>query len=106
MPYRLFEEEHRPGGVTKRHWFDEKGNHVEETIQDVEPVLDDNKRAANSYEKVRGDHFIRAASIPPIIVLKWMNEGVNVFDPNCDAEVRRRLNSNEWAYLRTAPGRL
>lgn len=105
MPYRLMEERH-DAGITTREWFDEKGNYVEEKIQDVEPALEANKRAANDYERVGGDHFIRAASIPAIIVLKWMNEGVNVFDPNCDAEVKRRLNSSEWAYLRTAPGRL
>lgn len=106
MPYRLLEERHS-GGITTREWFNERGDYVEEKIQDVEPVLEANKRALSSHERANpGEHFIRAASIPAIVVLRWLNEGVNVFDENDAKEVERRLNSSEWAYLRTAPGRL
>ena len=34
------------------------------------------------------------------------NDGVNIFDPNCDKEVQRRLNSSEYAFLRTSPGKM
>jgi hypothetical protein len=41
------------------------------------------------------------------IVEKWQNElGVDVFNPDHKEAVRRLLNSSEYLYLRTAPGRL
>lgn len=49
----------------------------------------------------------RAASIPMAIIEKWRNEhGIDVFNPDHIGAVRRLLNSNEYAFLRTAPGRL
>ena len=74
-------------------------------VQDAEPFLDRNKALLthnDGYTETRD--MRRAASIPNVIVEQWMREGVSVFDPNDAAEVRRRLNSSDWAHLRTAPG--
>lgn len=75
---------------------------------DVEPNLELNKALYSlndGYSPSR--EMRRAASIPMPIVEKWRNElGVNVFDPNHKEAVRRLLNSNEYRFLRTAPGRL
>jgi hypothetical protein len=49
----------------------------------------------------------RAASIPNSIVEKWRTElGVDIYNPDHFPAVRRLLNSSEYLYLRTAPGRL
>ncbi len=80
---------------------------VEERIQDVEPVLERNKALLthdDGYSPSRD--MRRIASVPNIIIEQWLKEGVNVFDPNCEAEVMRRLNSSDWAHLRTAGGKI
>lgn len=75
---------------------------------DVEPLLEANKAlyaSGDGYSPSR--ELRRAASIPMAIIEKWKNElGVDVFNPDHMPAVRRLLNSNEYAFLRTAPGRL
>jgi len=80
---------------------------IERRTQDVEGVLDDNKRLysdGDGYSESR--ELRRVASIPMVIVEQWMAEGVDIFDPNSAAEIRRRLNSSDNRFLRTAPGDL
>lgn len=75
---------------------------------DVEPLLEANKAlytSGDGYSPSR--EWRRAASIPMAIIEKWRNElGVDVFNPDHIGAVRRLLNSSEYLYLRTAPGRL
>lgn len=75
---------------------------------DVEPLLEINKALANSGDGYSPSRELRrAASIPMIIIEKWKDEhGVDVFNPDHREAVRRLLNSSEYLYLRTAPGRL
>ncbi len=86
--------------------FDSDGDKlIVNRVQDVEPILERNKALMthdDGYSEARDVR--RAASIPNVIVEQWMKEGVNIFDKDCAAEVRRRLNSSEWAFLRTAEG--
>lgn len=80
------------------------------TSQDVTPILDRNKELANP--GLHGDGYSpsrdlrRAASIPLIVVHQWFREGINVYDQNDWPAVKRKLNDPEYAYLRTAPGKL
>lgn len=75
--------------------------------QDCEPILERNKALAN-HETNRAGYspskdFRRIGSIPAVIILKWLNEdGINVFDPNHQDAVLRKLRDPEWRYLRTA----
>ena len=50
----------------------------------------------------------RVASIPNVIAIQWMQEGINVMAPNKDdlKRMKKKLNSPEFAYLRTGGGRL
>ena len=50
----------------------------------------------------------RVASIPMVVVLQWMKEGINVMNPTYEDQkkIKQRLNSPEYAYLRTRGGRL
>lgn len=76
--------------------------------EDVEANLEVNKAlytSGDGYSPSR--EMRRAASIPMSIVEKWKNElGVDVFNQDHKEAVRRLLNSSEYLYLRTAPGRL
>lgn len=77
-------------------------------LSDVEENLEQNKRLYSHNDGYTPSRELRrAASIPMSIVEKWRNElGVDVFNPDHKPAVRRLLNSSEYLYLRTAPGRL
>lgn len=88
-------------------------HHDGETIaiehkQDVAAILDLNKKLRNEFEGYRdsGDHHHhKIAHIPDVVIVKWRDElGIDVFDPNHADGVKRLLNSNEWAHLRTSEG--
>ncbi len=77
-----------------------------ENIQDVEPILENNKRLRS--EAQRSDWGRHVASIPNVILTKWLNEEwargnitLKLFGPEMDALVERKLKDPEWAYLRT-----
>jgi hypothetical protein len=75
--------------------------------QDVEPILDTNKAMATHNDGYNSSRTMRrVASIPNVVIEQWKKEGVDLFNPNHKEAVRRKLNSSEFAYLRTAPGRL
>jgi hypothetical protein len=47
----------------------------------------------NSTNQVEGD-YMRVASIPTVIVEKWMREGFNIFDQNVDGkDIIKRLKA-------------
>lgn len=87
---------------------DGDGSLVVHREADVEPLLELNKALAASGDGYTPSRDLRrAASIPLAIVEKWRNEhGIDVFNPDHMHAVRRLLNSSEYLYLRTAPGRL
>lgn len=73
-----------------------------EHIQDVEPILDRNARLRSDPQK--SDWGRHIASIPNIILVKWMNEdGANVLAMSSEefgAFIRRKLNDPDWRHLR------
>jgi len=85
---------------------------VVKSVADVEPFLEKNKAEMRDAETGRRGYtpsrdLQKVASIPNIIIEKWMREdGINVFDPNHADKVLARLDSPEYLYLRTAPGTL
>lgn len=77
--------------------------------QDVSPIIRSNRRAYNETDK--GDkwgEWNRVASIPAVVVMEWMKEGINVMSPTYEDQkkIKKKLNSPEYAYLRTRKGRL
>jgi len=97
-------------GVVEYHHYDAATDHtVIETVQDLAPVLERNKSLQNADDRgwSPSRDLRRAATIPDIIVLKWRNDyGIDVFNRDHWAAVKRLLNDPEWRYLRTAPGTL
>jgi hypothetical protein len=49
----------------------------------------------------------RAASIPNIIVEKWKKEeGIDIFNNDDWPKIKAKLNSEEFKFLRTSPGKI
>lgn len=76
--------------------------------QDVDPILERNKAAANhndGYSQSR--ELRRVASIPYGVMHEWLaKEGWWALDPANADKLAAKLNSSEYAYLRTASGRV
>jgi len=73
-----------------------------EHAQDVETILDRNK--ALQSQPQRSDWGRHIATIPNIVLVKWMNEdGVNVLGMSSEefgAFIRRKLDDPDWRHLR------
>lgn len=72
--------------------------------QDVTGHLDFNKNKANELGKqIYSDAYNHVASIPAILIAKWLTEeGLDIYNPDHAERFRRKLNSNEYTYLRTS----
>jgi hypothetical protein len=72
--------------------------------QDIpQHFLDDLKELRDQSSSRREGEFMRVASIPAVVVEKWLREGFNVLDPNVNGkEIVRRLKAeNLDAFLTT-----
>lgn len=79
---------------------------VAHSMQDVEPILEHNKALRSMQQK--SDWGRHVASIPNIILTKWLHEehargntGVRLFGEEMNKIVDKKLQDPEWAYLRT-----
>ena len=96
-------------GIMTWHDYDEADD---KTIigysQDVEPILEANKRDQNDGRGRSPSGDLRClAEIPPIVQLKWLAEdGIDVANPNHLPAVIRKLNDPDWRHLRVDLGRL
>lgn len=82
------------------------GKLIVRRTQDTTPYLEANKRVRNDFQARRGTRMRYVAEIPNIVVEQWLKEGINIFDKNDAKKVQQKLNSNEYAYLRTSPGKM
>jgi hypothetical protein len=83
---------------------------IASTWQDVEPILERNKllRSMPQRPRRRGDWGRHIASIPNVILVKWLNEAyaagntqLRMFTAEFNELVARKLADPDWAYLRT-----
>lgn len=101
-----------PDGTQWSVKLDQHGNYdavVSQTPMSViEGMLDVNKAMANhndGYNPARD--MRRVASIPFAVMYHWqVTEGWDPWDPANADKIAAKLNDPDWAYLRTAPGRL
>lgn len=98
-----------PGMFQRAYLDDGEEQLVIQSVQDETPIIENNKRLQNDghdgYSPSR--EMRRVASIPLVLIEKWMREeGINFFDRNHWPAIQRKLNSSEYRWLRTAPGRL
>lgn len=93
---------------TRYEYHAASGTIVEHREQDVELLLELNKRQqrrGDGYTKSRDLRWI--ASVPMIVVEIWKNTlGVNALDKNDDKKVLELLRDPEHRFLRTSEGRI
>lgn len=96
-------------GTNTKVKFGADGQAIIKTLGADAPVLDHNKdlRGLDDRGWIMGGGVRRVASIPAALIVKWfVEDGIDVFDPDHADRVMRKLNDPDYAYLRTAPGQL
>jgi len=92
----------RSGGVVTEYHYQPHTNqfHINH-VQDVEPILEANKRLANEPRKDAG-HWRHLAEIPLVVWWTWQREGVT----RDKTAIRKKLDDPEWRYLKSSRKRL
>jgi hypothetical protein len=82
---------------------------VQRRDEDVEPTLERNKKLQNT-PQTKTESFHHVASIPAIVIEKWITEeGIPILSmPAHEFQrfIRRRLRDPEWMWLKTTDKRL
>lgn len=90
--------------VKSRFHGHQDGTFTIERIQDVEPILENNKALQSTPQ--RSDWGRHVASIPNVIIELWSNQdGVNLLalpQREFAAYVHKKLADPDWMWLRTA----
>ena len=90
-------------GMRSRIHLDADGDALTiEHVQDVEPILERNKALCG--EAQSSDWGRHIATIPNVVIVKWMNEeGADVLRMSGEefgAFIRRKLDDPDWRHLR------
>ncbi len=96
-------------GLAMYHHWDEASQTAQlETVQDCNPILEANKMAANTDLQKKGikNNMMFVGSIPNLVIQKWLQEGINLYDPNDWEAVKKKLNSSEYMYLKAGNAKL
>ena len=94
-------------GATEIFHMDERTGEIPlERIQDVEPVIEANKRAQTAGDGFSPSRDLRQiAEIPMGVVELWRTVlGVDIFNRDHWPAVKRLLRDSEWRHLRISPG--
>ncbi len=108
MPRRLLDWDPLTG-VATYHTYDHasKTTTIEEW-QDVEPILEFNKRLAIESDtgKQIKNSWLHYATIPIGVQYKWLREeGLNIHAKGAIDRVLKKLRDPDWRYLKTTTGR-
>lgn len=84
----------------------ENGAVLIERVQDVEDIIENNKRLQSQPQK--SDWGRHVASIPNIFLEQWLkeewdrgNHSIRLFDEEFNKLVQRKLKDPDWRWLRT-----
>ena len=95
---------------TKFNYDHETDNVILHSTQDVQPLLELNKKELNGdsmYGGVANSGMRKVASIPLIIIEKWKRElGIDIYNKNDWSKVKQLLNDPENKFLRTHESKL
>ena len=81
---------------------------VQHQWQDCTDILQETKRLRDEV----GDGYTpsrdlrRVAHIPDILIVRWLQEGINVYQAEHWPKVAARLDDPDYAYLRTSYGKV
>lgn len=98
----------RDGNVMTTYIHDEASDLlVIKTSADVEANIEANKREYSDNANARFGDMKRVASIPVVVMEKWIAEdGINYMAPEHKDALRRKLNDPDNRFMRTMPGKL
>jgi hypothetical protein len=105
---KLIHREYNAMGVLREMTIDEKGNVEVNLVQDLEPLVEQNKRAQlERGKRITSDYANPIGTIPHVIALKWLREEGWWWmdadqDPAVDKKLKEKLNSSEWRWLRNS----
>ena len=107
---KLVERKVGENGIETNDYIDPNGGMHVHRVQDIAPVLNANKAEYNSHGDLKSSRYGKGpmhkiASIPMIVVEKWLKEGFDIYTAT-PQQIRRKLNDPEYKYLRTMPGKL
>ena len=90
-------------GVTADFGEDADGLFVKKSQDIPQHLIDDNAERRKESSGQREGNYMKVASIPTVIVEKWMSEGFNIFDQNINGKdiVNRLKAENLDAFLTT-----
>lgn len=103
MDRRIFDRDDDTGTSTYFESTDDGGFKLT-TVGDCEPVLDANKylSAGSGRDYWKGD-VRKEASIPNVILMKWLVEdGIKYWTPEGHERIVKKLNDPDWRYLKCA----
>ena len=88
------------------HYDHSSDKYTIETVQDVQPIIDFNKRQWNDGDGYTPSREMKKiATIPLNIVQLWKEKyGIDIYNKNHAAGIKRLLNDPDWRYLRTSSG--
>jgi hypothetical protein len=98
------------GVLEIEHKFDEQEQKwTQSYTQDVESILKRNKEERNSFSGYnQAKDLKKVASIPLVVIYQWLAEDGFLYTELPQHEqaqyLRNKLNSPEWAYLKTSEG--
>lgn len=105
---QLFHTETNALGVTRRFYSDDDANITVVAEQDLEPLVERNKRAqVDRGKRITSDYANPIATIPHVWAMHWLNtEGWWVYDADKDEGVEKKLNQklndSDYRWLRTS----
>jgi hypothetical protein len=100
MSWRLLDDD--PDKTEYFQYDDTTGDSIVKTEwKNTHEILDRNK-SIQGRDVGRGtdNDMHHVASIPPSIIIKWMEEGINLFDKNHGPAVMKKLDDPEYRHLR------
>lgn len=99
----------RSVSLFSKHHYDatEDKLHIER-VQDVQPILEANKRAYNDAGAFKSEVFNKKAEIPLVVLLQWLQtRGISYQEfMGDDAILRRFLNDTDNKFCLTRPGKV
>jgi len=107
---RLFDYDPMTGITQYFHYNENTGGWGIESIQDVEPFIERNKKLQNEQDYSKQGikrEWWHVATIPIVIQEKWLREdGIDIYNKDHWQKVKQKLNDPDWKYLRTSLGRI
>jgi len=97
--------------VEKLHYIEADDKLVIEQVQDVEPILEANKRAISENEGFKSEVFNKVASIPETLALKWCREkGISyqefLANTGVNSPIMKMLRDPEYSAILTTTAKL